>query len=83
MLRFRNLHTAALPGFFLDEGEKTRSHLKGVKPMEGARGRPSWMITKFKFIKRFKVLENETVFEESQRFLAKNPIVQRKIPKDF
>ena len=75
----RNQKSVASPGFFRGE---LPGHLKAITPPPlggSGDGRPP-MITKFKILKWFKVLENESIFQKYQHFSCpKNQFFLRKI----
>ena len=64
----------ASPGIFSGGGRP--GHLNGIT-------RPRRGVAKFHFLKRFKVLENESIFQKSQAFASpKNPFLLRNISKN-
>ena len=62
------MHTVAPPGLF--RGGGTPRPLKGyhAPPAGGQGARARRIVPKFHFIKQFKVLENESIFQKYQQF---------------
>ena len=70
--------------FFLGVGGKPRP-LKGyhAPPAGGPGAKALRMVAKFPFLKRFEVLENESIFQKYQHFSwPKNSFFLRKISKN-
>ena len=68
---------------FFSGGGVLPGHLKAISRPAGGPGAAALRtVAKFHFLKRFKVLENESIFQKYQHFiLPKHPFFLRKISK--
>ena len=75
------------PGFYSGRGERP-GHLEAITPIPagGLGGRRPREVSEVSFLKRCKVLENESIFQKYQHFpLTKNPFFKEisKFHKNF
>ena len=68
--------------FFRGRGERV-SHLKStMRTLRGSEGEGPRTIARFQFLKRFKVLENESIFQKYQHFSCpKSPFYKNNFDK--